>query len=51
MKRSLPFVFEVKSVETETTTSLKLPHGGKASVEQILGSEERNLKNSTEIHI
>ena len=31
-----------KSMETETTTYLEFPNGGKAIVEQILVSEERN---------
>ena len=29
-------------METETTTSSEFPNGGKAIVEQILASEERN---------
>ena len=31
-----------KSMETETTTWLEFPNGGKAIVEQILASQERN---------
>ena len=31
-----------KSIETETTTWSEFPNGGKAIVEQILASEERN---------
>ena len=31
-----------KSMETETTTWSESPNGGKAIVEQILASEERN---------
>ena len=31
-----------KSMETETTTWSEFPYGGKAIVEQILASEERN---------
>ena len=31
-----------KSMETETTTWSEFPNGGKAIVEQILASEERN---------
>ena len=34
--------FDGKSVETETTTWWEFPNGGKAIVEQILASEERN---------
>ena len=41
MKRNIPFEFEGKSMETETKRSSKFSKGGKASVEQILGSEER----------
>ena len=33
-----------KSIETETTTWSEFPNGGKAIVEQILASEERNPK-------
>ena len=29
-------------METETTTSLEFPNGGKAIVEQMIASEERN---------
>ena len=31
-------------METETTTSLEFPNGGKAIAEQILASEEINTK-------
>ena len=34
--------FVGKSMETETTTWPEFPNGGKAIVEQILASEERN---------
>ena len=34
--------FDGKSVETETTTWSEFPNGGKAIVEQILASEQRN---------
>ena len=34
-----------KSMETETTTWSEFPKGGKAIVEQILASEERNKSN------
>ena len=37
-----PFEFERKSRETETKTCLEFPNGGKATVEQILASEETN---------
>ena len=36
------FEFEGKSMETETTTRPKFTKRGKATVEQILGSEEIN---------
>ena len=36
--------FDGKSMETETTTWSEFPNGGKAIVEQILASEERNLE-------
>ena len=39
-----PFKFEGKSKETETTTLSEFPNRGKATVEQILVSEERNPK-------
>ena len=32
--------YDGKSIETETTTSLEFPNGGKTIVEQILESEE-----------
>ena len=35
------YEFDGKSMETETTTWPEFPNGGKASVEQILASEER----------
>ena len=34
--------FDGKSMETETITWSEFPNGGKAIVEQILASEERN---------
>ena len=34
--------FDGKSMETETTTWLEFSNGGKAIVEQIVASEERN---------
>ena len=40
------FWFDRKSMETETTKS-ELPNGGKATVEQILASEERNKSTRT----
>ena len=36
--------FDGKSMETETTTWSEFSNGGKAIVEQILASEERNPK-------
>ena len=36
------FEFDGKSMETETTTWSEFLNGGKATVEQILASEERN---------
>ena len=39
-----PFDFDGKSVETEATTQLEFPIGGKSIVDQILASEERNPK-------
>ena len=36
------YEFDRKSMETETTTWSELPNGGKAIVEQILESEEKN---------
>ena len=36
------FEFDVKSMETYTTTGSEFPNGWKAIVEQILASEERN---------
>ena len=45
------FEFIGKSMETETTWS-EFPNGGKAFVEQILASEEINLKEQNfENHI
>ena len=41
IKIDITFVFEGKSMETETTTS-EFPNGGKAAVGQLLGSEEIN---------
>ena len=40
--RAYCFEFVGKSMETKTTTWSKFPNGGKAIVEQILVSEERN---------
>ena len=34
--------FDGESMETETTTQSEFPNGGKAIVEQLLASEERN---------
>ena len=36
------FKFDRKSTETETTTWSEFPNGGKAILEQILVSKERN---------
>ena len=36
------FEFEGKSMENETTTWSEFFNGGKATTEQILGSDERN---------
>ena len=49
-KRGIPFVFDWKSVETETTAWSEFCNVGKAIVEQILASEERNKRyfSSTE---
>ena len=38
-----------KSMETETTTWSEFPNGGKAIVEQILVSEERNKSKRAEL--
>ena len=38
----IPFEFEGKSMETETATWPKFPSRWKPTVEEILGSEERN---------
>ena len=38
--------FDGKSMETETTRWPEFPNGGKAIVEQILASEERNKSKS-----
>ena len=46
MKRGILFWVIGKSMETETTTWLEFPNGGKAIVEQILASEER-IKSKT----
>ena len=40
-----PFEFEGKSVETETTSGII--NGGRATVEQVLRSEERNKSKKT----
>ena len=40
--QGIPFEFERKSMETETTTWTEFPNWGKAIVEQILSSEEMN---------
>ena len=37
------FEFEGKSMETEVTTWSEFPKGGKATKEQILGSEVTNI--------
>ena len=37
--------FDGNSVHTETTTRQEFPNGGKAIVEQILASDERNKSN------
>ena len=42
MKRASRCEFDWKSVETETTTWSEFLNGGKAIVEQMLASEERN---------
>ena len=44
MKQASHCEFDGNSMETETTTWSELPNGGKAIVEQILASEERNPK-------
>ena len=47
MKQSIPFEFDGKSMETDTTTWLKCPHGKKVIVEQILVSGERKKSKRT----
>ena len=42
MKKGILFKLDGKSTETETTTWSEFPNGGKAIVEQILASEDRN---------
>ena len=37
-----PFVFEVKQMETETTSESEFSNGGKATIGQIQGSKEIN---------
>ena len=39
--------FGEKSKETETTTGSEFPKGGKAIVEKLLASEERNKSKGT----
>ena len=46
MKRGIPFEFGRKSMETETTTWSDFFNGGKATVEQILVSEEKKSKKA-----
>ena len=41
--RASRFEFDEKSMETETTTWSNFPNGGKAIVEQLLASEDRNF--------
>ena len=43
------FEFYGKSMETDTTTWSEFSNGGKAIVEQILGSEERNKSRGAEL--
>ena len=40
--RTSPCEYDGKSIETEKTKWSEFPNGGKAIVEQILASEERN---------
>ena len=40
---TFPFKFDGKSMETKTTTWSKFPTGDKVIVEQIPGSDERNI--------
>ena len=42
MKQASRCEFDGESMETETTTQSEFPNGGKAIVEQLLASEERN---------
>ena len=42
MKKGTPFKFEGNSMETETTTWSEFSNGGKGTVEQTLGLDERN---------
>ena len=42
--------FDGKAMETETTWS-EIPNGGKAIVEQIIASEERNQRKSKTVRI
>ena len=42
VKLGIQFKFDGKSVETETTTGSEFPNRGKAIVEQILASEDKN---------
>ena len=41
--------FNGKSIETETTTWSEFPNGGKAILEQILVSEEKNKSKGAEL--
>ena len=42
MKQASRCEFDVESMETETTIRSEFPNGGKATVEQLLASEEKN---------
>ena len=42
MKQASRCEFDRESMETETTTQSEFPNGGKAIVEQLLASEEKN---------
>ena len=48
MKKGILFWVFAKSMETETTTWLEFPTGGKATVKQILVSEEINKSKRVE---
>ena len=43
------FEFKVKSMKTETKTLSEFPKGVKATIEQILGSEERTIFKRAEL--